>query len=168
MGFPPGDLNPMITVKGQVTGDLATTLKYPSDIQIQAGMSGGPVMDQSGKVIAINTGVASGSGTFAFVQPLSYGIDIVEKSGVSCGGAPALEAGDLYIYDSVSVQQTVTFSCNGNDIMIAASCTNSNRAQTAVGPIYSEQGGRRFASCYRYGPVGQVAEGQAVCLRAGD
>ena len=168
MGFPPGVLNPMITVKGEVTGDLATTLKYPSDIQIQAGMSGGPVLDQGGRVIAINTGVASGSGTFAFVQPLSYGIDVVEKSGVTCGSAPPLEAGDFYIHDSDSVQQTVTFSCDANDIMIAASCTNSGRAQAAVGPIYTEDNGRRFATCHRYGPAGQVAEGQAVCLRAGD
>jgi hypothetical protein len=81
MGFPPGEFNPLITREGKVSSNIGAQLKYTVSAALDPGMSGGPVIDADGYVVALNTGVSGGS---AFVQPLSYGVDIVLKTGINC------------------------------------------------------------------------------------
>lgn len=89
-GYPFGAANPVISVPGEVTGDLATELKHPSNVHIIPGMSGGPVVDASGRAIAVNAagGKDAASGkeypTITFLQPLIYGEALIRKAGVAC------------------------------------------------------------------------------------
>ncbi|TXM96827.1 trypsin-like peptidase domain-containing protein [Methylobacterium sp. WL64] len=84
LGFPFGQQNPAIRVPGDITGPLATDNKYPSNVQIVPGMSGGPVVDGYGDVVAVNAGAATGFPTFTFLQPLFYGESLVRSSGQQC------------------------------------------------------------------------------------
>ncbi len=81
-GFPPGDFNPMITRDGKISSaNIGAELKYTADVDLDSGMSGGPVLDENQYVIGLNTGV---SGNVTFLQPLSYGVDLVLKTGINC------------------------------------------------------------------------------------
>jgi hypothetical protein len=71
---------------------------------------------------------------------------------------------DFYVKPIPSVVQYSDASCDA-DILISATCTNSHGAQTAVGPKFFDKDGKRWASCERYGPAGQTAEGQLICLK---
>lgn len=85
-GYPFGAANPVIAVPGEVTGDLATELKYPSNVQIIPGMSGGPVVDASGRAVAVNAAGATGMPTLTFLQPLLYGEALIRRAGIQCSG----------------------------------------------------------------------------------
>lgn len=91
-GYPYGALNQVIGVPGEVTGDLATELKYPSNVQIIPGMSGGPVLDTSGRAIAVNAAGAAEYPTLTFLQPLIYGEGLIRRAGVGCEGVQATTA----------------------------------------------------------------------------
>ena len=82
-GYPSG-LEGSLRARGEVNGDLVgPELTHPSDVAIQPGMSGGPVLDESGRVIAVNTG-AGPIPTLTFLQPLSYSVGLVTRAGVPC------------------------------------------------------------------------------------
>lgn len=83
-GYPFGDGNPVIRVPGEVTGNLATGLKYPSNVQIIPGMSGGPVVDANGRTVAMNAAGAEGVYTMTFLQPLLHGKSLIMRSGIAC------------------------------------------------------------------------------------
>ncbi len=83
-GYPYGAANPVIGVPGEITGDLAFGLKYPSNVQIIPGMSGGPVVDASGQTVAVNVGAAADMPTMTFLQPLIYGDALVRRAGLAC------------------------------------------------------------------------------------
>lgn len=91
LGFPFGGANPVIKVSGDVVGAVASELKYPSNVQIVPGMSGGPVIDRNGYAVAMNAGGATGYPTLTFLQPLYYGIGLIARSGTPClsGTTPA-------------------------------------------------------------------------------
>lgn len=80
-GFMQGDDNPILTRTGEVSSEIASKLKYTSTVELDDGMSGGPVIDGEGFVIGLNTG---SSGNTTFLQPLSYGVDLVLKVGTNC------------------------------------------------------------------------------------
>jgi hypothetical protein len=73
---------------------------------------------------------------------------------------------DFYLKVIPSKRQQVSGSCDGNDILISASCTNDHQAQAAVGPIFHDLGGgKRSISCFSYNPAGRFVEGQLICMR---
>lgn len=88
LGFPFGENNPAIKVPGDITGAIATELKYPSNVQIIPGMSGGPVLDETGNVVAVNAAGSTLFPTMTFLQPLFYGEGLIRRSGVTCDAAP--------------------------------------------------------------------------------
>lgn len=90
LGYPFGSNNPVIRVPGDVTGELATELKYPSNVQIIPGMSGGPVLDLSGRVVAVNAAGAEAFPTLTFLQPLVYGEGLIKRAGLRCDIQPVL------------------------------------------------------------------------------
>jgi hypothetical protein len=60
---------------------------------------------------------------------------------------------DFYVKPILSVRQHSEESCNGNDILISAACTNSQGTQAAVDPKFFEKNGTHWASCDRYHTV---------------
>ena len=72
---------------------------------------------------------------------------------------------DFYVKPIFSVRQHSEESCNGNDILISAACTNSQGTQAAVGPKFFEKNGTRWASCDWYHTPGQTAEGHLICMK---
>lgn len=88
LGFPRGRRNSAARIPGDITGPIATDDKYPSNVSIQRGMSGGPVIDSSGSVVAVNAGAAEDSNTFTFLQPLFRGVSIINQALVSCPLGP--------------------------------------------------------------------------------
>jgi hypothetical protein len=73
----------LLTVKGEVNGALVDAhLAYPSNVGIQPGMSGGPVLDEQGRVVAVSLGATQP--TLTFVQPLGYGVLLFTRTGASC------------------------------------------------------------------------------------
>jgi hypothetical protein len=84
LGYPVGEANPVLRIPGQVTGGVGTELKYPSNVLIQPGMSGGPALDSRGLAVAVNFGAAEGRPTFTFLQPLLYGIGLIVRTGIPC------------------------------------------------------------------------------------
>jgi hypothetical protein len=88
LGFPPGQHNPATSVPGVITGALATESKYPSNVDITPGMSGGPVLDKTGNVVAVNAGAATGLQNLTFLQPLFYGRQLIERTGAQCPAGP--------------------------------------------------------------------------------
>ncbi|GEP59508.1 hypothetical protein [Reyranella soli] len=75
-----------------------------------------------------------------------------------------LKPSDFYIKSFGPVIQKAEGNCDA-DVLIAAACTNSNRAQAAVGPEFFEKDGKRWARCQRYGNIVWEAEGQLTCLK---
>jgi hypothetical protein len=107
LGFPFGQENPAIRVPGDITGPLATENKYPSNVQIVPGMSGGPVIDGNGDVVAVNAGAAANFSTFTFLQPLFYGEALVRRSGVQCpGGTKPPQVGPASVPTNTAVSAT--------------------------------------------------------------
>lgn len=88
IGYPLGNENPVLRIPGSITGELAALLKYPSNVQIVPGMSGGPVLDESGKVVAANYGGVEGLPTFTFLQPLLHGDGLFRRAAVTCAAPP--------------------------------------------------------------------------------
>lgn len=82
MGIPSGPNIRVNSFPGAITSDdLDTSLKYSTDITTPL-LPGGPVVDEAGVVVAINSGEP---GPFPVaIQPLSYASDIVEKAGIDC------------------------------------------------------------------------------------
>lgn len=83
MGFPPGEFSVVTRVRGYITGPRAQEQKYPSDIDIVGGMSGGPVL-RDGYVIALNAGGLEVNPNLTFVQALAHGLSLLQNAGVVC------------------------------------------------------------------------------------
>lgn len=74
----------VIAVPGYVVGEIGEFLQYPSNVAIVPGMSGGPVLDTSYRVIALNTGARLGIPALTFLQPLSYAVTLLQLASVPC------------------------------------------------------------------------------------
>ncbi len=83
LGFPPGEFSVVTRVRGFITGPRSTDQKYPSDIDIVGGMSGGPVLSE-GYVIALNAGGLEANPNLTFVQALAHGGSLLEDAGIVC------------------------------------------------------------------------------------
>jgi hypothetical protein len=72
---------------------------------------------------------------------------------------------DYYLKEIPSHKQDTEETCDNDDILVSAACTNANKAQAAVGPIFRIKNGKRSAFCARYGNIELNAEGQLICLK---
>lgn len=86
LGFPGG--LPLASPSGRRLGTLVGN-KYPVQIDINSGMSGGPVLDADGMVFGVSvSGIRSdGFQGYNFVLPLSFANDMLESADVkeNCG-----------------------------------------------------------------------------------
>ena len=71
-------------------------LKYPSNVAIVPGMSGGPVVDGHNKLVAVNIGGMKDYPTYTVLQPIVHGNGLIGMAGINCianeQGSPAAPA----------------------------------------------------------------------------
>jgi hypothetical protein len=89
-GYPVGPMNTKNHPSGQVTGGVGEKFLMPAAIVILGGMSGGPVLDESGSVIGIVYGVAKDQTSFALFTPLQYAHSLIGDTGTACDSGNAL------------------------------------------------------------------------------
>lgn len=138
-GYPTG-LDGWINPVGRINGDMQTELKYPSDVPIQPGMSGGPVLDEGGHVVAVNAGAAPNI-TLTFLQPLIYGISLFKRAGIDCEPAvtiPAAVTGPRKCPEELTGAQSPNTVTPPTDLIV----TNKGGAQVRM--YWLNQSGQRI------------------------
>lgn len=91
-GFFPGASATVNQTPGLITGEIATELKFPSNVQITQGMSGGPILFE-GYAIGVNVGALEAGGNLAFIEALNAGDSMIRDAGLTClDGIPSASA----------------------------------------------------------------------------
>ncbi len=99
---------------------------------------------------------------YSQVDKLQQDISVLQKT---VGALKIPTSGDYYVKPIPSKLQDTEETCNDNDILISAACTNQQGSQAAVGPIFRMKDGKRSAFCARYGGERWNADGQIICLK---
>ncbi|MBX3520796.1 MAG: trypsin-like peptidase domain-containing protein [Xanthobacteraceae bacterium] len=87
-GYPFGEYNPILRTQGKTAGSLAHDVTYPSDITLVPGMSGGPIFDTEGRVVALTFGGAKNAPTLTFLSPLFSAKALIERGLENCASDP--------------------------------------------------------------------------------